>query len=401
MNLSKFALISGIALSIVGCSSDDDATTPTTSIETPASYSFERNGASTVSFSGQTTRILMAEDINSSLLDFDQATAVSLTNKFANENDPFDEEALNTSGKSIKSKTAASADYFTANSALSAAIKADLESFLTLQVEEVFPAQMTSASAGNPGQIDDGSSTRYVNAKGLEYNQAFVKSLIGALMTDQALNNYLSVAVLDEGMNREENDNGITAAGENYTVMEHKWDEAYGYVYGTAPDAANPMLTIGQDDSYLNKYIGRVEGDEDYAGIAQDIFNAFALGRAAIVAGDYELRDQQADVIRDLISKIIGIRAVYYLQQAKVAFAGGETGSAFHDLSEGYGFIYSLQFTRDTATDAPYFTKAEVDAFLGQLMEGNGFWDVEDATLDTISASIAARFNLNLEEAAN
>ena len=49
------------------------------------------------------------------------------------------------------------------------------------------------------------------------------------------------------------------------------------------------------NDSFLNKYLSRVEGDSDFAGIAEEIYNAFKLGRAAIVAKDYTTRNVQAD----------------------------------------------------------------------------------------------------------
>ena len=185
--------------------------------------------------------------------------------------------------------------------------------------------------------------------------------------------------------------------------MEHDWDEAYGYAFGTAQDLSDPRPTIGQDDSFLNKYIGRVEGDPDFEGITDDIFQALNLGRAAIVAGDYEVRDQQAEILRELISELIGIRAVYYLQQAKLSLQQPtpDFGAAFHDLSEGYGFIYSLQFTRKPDTDAPYFTKSEADAFIEDLLDDgpNGLWDVAPATLDTLSEAIADRFEFTVDAA--
>ena len=185
--------------------------------------------------------------------------------------------------------------------------------------------------------------------------------------------------------------------------MEHKWDEAYGYLYGTAANPADPNATLGDDDSFLNKYIARVEADEDFMGIADDIYNAFKLGRAAIVAGDYKLRDEQAEIIREKVSAIIGIRAVYYLQQAKLALetAPVNQGGVFHDLSEAYGFIYSLQFTRKPNTDAPYFTGSQVDAFLTDLLDdgANGLWDVTPETLQILSEQIAAEFDFTIEQA--
>lgn len=389
---------------MVSCDSNDD-----TQLETPATYEFTRNGESTVSFPGQTTRILMAEELTGAINDFENSTEELLLQMYRNQTadggdaDPYENADLNAATKNIKSKVAASSDYFSTNATVSAEIKNQFETWLINQVEEVYPNRNTLAAPGQPGQIADGSSTRYVNGKGLEYNQLVGKSLIGALMTDQILNNYISTSVLDAGTNREDNSNGTTSDGSNYTTMEHKWDEAYGYLFGTATDLANPMPTLGDDDSFLNKYLARVDGDEDFAGIAQEIFDAFKLGRAAIVAGEYDVRDEQAQIIREKLSIVIAVRAVYYLQSGKNALeqSSPDYGAAFHDLSEGYGFIYSLQFTRVPNSDSPYLTKADVDGFLAQLTEGNGLWEVTPETLDDITTEIAAQFDFTIEEAAN
>ena len=39
--------------------------------------------------------------------------------------------------------------------------------------------------------------------------------------------------------------------------MEHKWDEAFGYLYGAEEDETAPVLGV---DSFLNKYLDKVEG---------------------------------------------------------------------------------------------------------------------------------------------
>ncbi len=374
-----------------------------TSIENPATYAFTRNGENTVSFSGQTTRLRMGDEIISALLD-PTTTANELLSMYAHVEGEsnFEETNLNESDKNMRSKTAASIDFFSSNATDQALIRADFDTWLTAQADEVFPNWQMAATIGVAGQLSDGAATRYVNDKGLEYDQLWTKGLIGALVTDQIVNNYLSVAILDEATNREDNDAGLVVDGKSYTNMEHKWDEAYGYVYGLNVDAANPNSDLGAD-SFLNKYIGRVEGDADFAGIADEIFEAFKLGRAAIVAKNYEVRDAQAEIIKQKISEIIGIRAVYYLQQARPSLLQENPayGTAFHDLSEGYGFIYSLQFTRKPNSNDSYFTKAEVDALLTDLMDDgpNGLWDVEDATLESMATEIAARFDFTLEQA--
>ena len=63
-----------------------------------------------------------------------------------------------------------------------------------------------------------------------------------------------------------------------------------------------------------------MKADSDFAGIADDIYDAFKLGRAAIVAKNYTVRDEQVEILREKISMIIGIRAVYYLQGGKSKF---------------------------------------------------------------------------------
>jgi hypothetical protein len=263
----------------------------------------------------------------------------------------------------------------------------------------VFPNWNTIASAGNAGQLQQGGggSVRYMNGKGLEINQAFAKGLIGALMIDQMLNNYLSPIVLDAGTNVADNNNDVLESGKDYTSMEHKWDEAYGYLYGSEPNPAVPVL---DQDPFLSEYLDRVGGDSDFSTLAADIYNAFKLGRAAIVAKNYAVRDQQAKIIKENISKIPAVRGVFYLQASKTNL-GTDNARAFHALSEAYGFIYSLQFTRKPNSTAPYVTKTEVDGYLSQLMAGNGFWDVTDTSIDNISNAIAAKFGFTTAQAAS
>ena len=374
-------------------------------IDNPDSYSFERDGANTVSFSGQTTRIQMATELLGAFID-PSSSLEKLRGMFAHKEgaSDFENADLNASDKSISSKTAASVDYFTDNATDQAFIRADFDGWIQAQVAEVYPNWEVAASAGTAGQLSDGERTRYVSALGLEYNQLFAKGLIGALMTDQVLNNYLSPAVLDEADNVANNNAGTVADGASYTTMEHKWDEAYGYVFGLNADPADPNADLGAD-SFLNEYIERLESDPDFTGIADDIFQAFKLGRAAIIANKYTLRDEQAAIVREKISQVPAVRAIYYLQAGKADLTQEtpDYGSAFHALSEAYGFIYSLQFTRKPGTDGPYFSKSECEAFLADLMDDgeNGLWDVNPETLDNISADIAESYSFTVEQAAS
>ncbi len=398
--LALLAVTAGLTLS--SCSSDDVEIPEDNTLIIPQNFTFERGNASTVNFEGQTTRLQMSAEILSSFNDFENATAESLSDMFANENSPFTSAALNESSKSVKSKVAASKLYFSTNTVESTEIKNDFEAFIEEQMNVVKANKDLLAEPGVPGQIAAGSSERYVNGKGLEMNQAFAKSLIGGLVLDQIVNNYLSKEVLDEGDNRMNNENEVVEEGTNFTTMEHKWDEAYGYLYGDPSiPVANPNSVLNQSqDRLLFNYLGRVDADADFSGLAASTFDAFKKGRAAIVAENYGLRDEQVAIIRENLSKVIAVRAVHYLQGGKTALAEDNFGAAFHELSEGYGFIYSLRFTNDPATNMPYISKAQLDEYKEQLLAGNGFWDVTPATLDQISAEIASAFGFTVEEAA-
>lgn len=401
--LCLFALLT--VISFFGCVDDDDRPfIPEVELEVPATYAFVRNGESTVSFSGQTDRIAMAEELISAMQDEDRSLE-SLNNMFRNPEgiDPFASAELNASTKSVRSKVAASTVGFGTNAVLSAEIKADFDGWLAAQVNEVFPAWNQLAAPGQPGQIADGSSVRYVNANGLEYNQAFAKSLIGALMVDQINNNYLAGAVLDAGTARTDNEAEVLEADKPYTYMEHRWDEAFGYLFGASTTPATPLLDLESADSFLNKYLGRVEGDADYAGIAAEIEEAFRTGRQAIVQNEFAARDEEARKIQDALEKVIAVRAVYYLKQgeANLRATPAQRGAAFHDLSEGYGFIYSLRFFQTRGTDAVLDWYGLSEDYLSRLEnnDGNGWWDINPATLDELAREIAALTGVSVDEA--
>ena len=409
MMIKNWKLVGMLAIvaSLIACNKNDN---PGPNIEEPEFYTFERNGVSTVDFTGQSQRIAMAEEIFGTLTNPEYSGEV-IQAMFTHEpgNNDFSDATLNATDKNVRSKIAASVDYFSANATVAAAIKEDFDAWIAGQANEVFPNWEAEASMGSAGYLQQaGVGTKhYMNANGLEYNQAFAKALTGALMTDQAINHYLSTASLDASTNVEDNDNEIQVAGQPYTAMERYCDEAYGYLYGAADDVANPNATIGADDSFLNKYIGTVNADPDFNTIAADIFNAFKRGRAAIVAGQYSVRDQQADIIKENVSKVIAVRAVYYLQRVKTLLeaANPDYADAFHQLSEGFGFVYSLQFTQNPSTGAPYFSRSEVQDMIDAIYPtdggSNGFWDVQPSALQAVSESITTEFGFTLAEAAN
>ena len=310
--MNKFFYLGLTVLSLSACSSDDDNSGETeiptpNNLEVPETYEFTNEaGESTVSFSGQTQRLQMGEEILDLFEDFG-TTEATLDQMFA-DGTGFADATLDATGKQVRSKTAASDDYFKENVAGQAEVQAVFDGYIASQAATFLSkynrkSDVQDAEAGVAGVIQepanaDGTdgSVRLVNENGLEYKQAFNKGLIGAFTLDQIVNNYLSRALV--AGNQEDNTNDILDEDNNYTKLEHFWDEAYGYVYGNSGD-----------DSFLFKYVGRVAQDVDFETYVQDVETAFITGRAAIVANEYDVVEEQVETLRKLLSEVIAIRA--------------------------------------------------------------------------------------------
>jgi hypothetical protein len=393
LNFTKLLLLL-LTVAFVSCDDDDTVVTMPEPWTAPETYTFERDGVSTISFGGQTTRLSQSNELYDALNSTD-ATVESLTLMFAGDNsvDPvvsagFTDTSLNGTSKLIRSKTSASAI------AGSGAVKELFDNWITEYVTDVIPNVKTATDA-SVGQA--GIYGKYAfNAKGHEIDQLFFKGLIGAFTLDQIINNYIDAAYLESY--KADNDAGvISGSSAPYTTLEHKWDEGFGYLYGHVIDGvAEDLPTAGTSPSgkgnLLMKYFKKVNDSKDTE-IALDVYNAFIMGRAAIVNKDYTVVEAQSKILKQKLSTVIGHYALNYLSGA-IADIGTNVGDArldaFHGLSEGYGFILSLQFTND-GTDSPYFTKAEVDNYLSQI---DNFYTVETATLQTIHDEIKSRFGI-------
>ena len=385
---------------LTSCSNDDNGDS-TVKYEVPTTYTFERGGATTVDFSGQTARLKMLDAMGAAYTtaatDGTILDELQLQNMFSNTGNPFATSELNDSGKNLKSKTAASSDYFTlflggGSTAEKVAVQSFFESQFTTGMQA---SQGNPASAGVAGSYLDGSKMRLFAANGLEPQQVLLKGLMGAVMMDQISNHYLSVNTLDNASIRIENTNKVLAENANFTTMEHYWDEAYGYVYG-ADDAVTNKL------AYWSSYIEQVNADADFNTVSAEINEAFRKGRAAIEANDYLVRDQQIAIIQKNLALVAAVRSVYYLQEGKAKLVTDNGAKAFHALSEGYGFMMALRYTRQPGTENPYFSKQEVDTMLATLLSGpNGLWDIDNLSpkLDAIAAQIASRFGFSVEQA--
>jgi hypothetical protein len=176
-----------------------------------------------------------------------------------------------------------------------------------------------------------------------------------------------------------------------YTSMEHHFDEGFGYVYGQESDITTAASPQG-NGVLFNKYLAKVNTGEEI-GIATEIYDAFKLGRAAIVANNSTVRDAQAEIVKTKMSRVILHKAAHYLRGGAEALSETEIDWAdyLHGMSEGYGFILSLQFTYD-ANGINYFSHAEVNEMLSILESGSGgLWDKTPEQLNEMAAQIEAK----------
>ena len=362
---------------------DDTAEVVEVVVTPPATYAFERNGQSTVSFSGQSARLEMAAELGT-WLNTPMKTAADLDAMF-NDGTGFGNPALAASGKKLGNKTASS-------SIASSTVKPQFDALIVDVTTNVFPNVANDASAGTPGTYTDagGGRTVIINEKGHEINQLFIKGLMGALVCDQIIWGYLSTGKLDGGTNVADNDAGTLVDGKSYTTMEHYWDEGFGYLYGLDTDLTTAEVEKGSSggDVLVSKYMNKVN-TSSLPGISQEIYDAFKHGRAAIVAGAYDVRDEQADIVTTKLSHIIGRKAADYLNSGADKIDAGTWADAHHALSEGWGFILSLQFTKDPNTGSPYYSNSEVNSMLSQI---DDFWTVAPADLRSMASSIESKF---------
>jgi len=336
----------------------------------PDTYEFFRNDESTVYYNGQTCRLQMAEDIYDALND-ESYTAEQVLEMF-NEGTGFPNEY--DCGKNIGNRTAQTSEF-------PEYIKLQFDQMIEEYFSEVVPNFNNPASVGVSGEIFEECGGNYgykVNGKGLEIDQVFIKGLMGAMVIDQINNKYLNRVLNNESSN---DTNELNPLG--YTDMEHDLDEAFGFLYGynnyhvggNNNNADSPAEGYGL---LVNKYLYKINDDNNCYGIAGAIYHAFVIARHAIVTNNYVERDFQINVIKSLLNKVIINRALHYLiYSAETIESGCPVSDTFHDLSQAYGFILALQFT-------DYFDTNQVENILNQMIDGNGLWDITVSEINDI-----------------
>ncbi|MBP9152898.1 MAG: DUF4856 domain-containing protein, partial [Flavobacteriales bacterium] len=341
--LNYLSLLIFISIISSSCNKDDDK------LGVPATYEFTRNGASTVDVSGQIQRLDMLSQLGTYMKSANTVGSASLDENllkdmFRNQNNPFTGQTYT---KDLKSKCFAS----------------DTTTFLQFLEEAALVSQATgTASNGTAGVLVEGSTDLTkgyrVTANGLELAQVVEKGLMGAVFYYQAMEIYLS----GDRMGSVGNDD--FAAGENYTDMEHYFDEAFGY-FG-APTDFPSSVSIG-DSQFWAKYCN-TRNEELYPGINDEIATAFRTARAAITAKDYEARDAAIEVIMEKWAIVSAASAIDYLNQA-LSTSGTPEYKRHHVMSEAIGFMLALKyhFNGGNSKFPPHYTYSHIEDALMEV----------------------------------
>lgn len=322
-----------VLVGMTSCS-DDDAQPDYT---IPSVYSFEN-----VSYSGQTQRLAQFTELKSYMAT-SQTSGVALdANRLQAmySNDAANAQWAGTyeDSKQLRSKTLSS-------------VQADFDALLA---ELAVASQSTvSGEAGVSGVITsiDGEKSYLIGADGLDHAQVIEKSLMGACLY------YQSTAVYF-GSDRMDVDNETVTPGEG-TEMEHHWDEAFGYL-GVPIDFPTSLDGLVFWGNYSNNY-------NAILGSNQAIMDAMLKGRAAISNNDLTARDEAITEARDAWELVAVGGALHYLNVGINSF--DDKAIALHGLSEGIGFLYSLQFNPTSK-----MTNTQVNELL-TLMAGSADFD--------------------------
>jgi hypothetical protein len=242
--------------------------------------------------------------------------------------------------------------------------------------------------------ITTGDKKRHVSANGLEYAEILEKSLYGALLYDQMVDDYLSDS--QSGVDNEEGNNILSA--EDYelygTERQHKFDEAFGYFGAEAATYPNQANSSNGDGIFLANYTFDFSDETEAmygVNLAKATMNAFVVGRSVLKAGqgndfaqeniNEELFNAARADIKLYVEAGMAASAIHYLNEAIMDVSEAEK---LHHLSEALGFIYAMSFNSDGRLSPEESHKAlmalgwsATDSSLNGIY-GINLWEVSD-----------------------
>jgi len=358
-------------LFIVGCAEDEDAEDEEAAIEVPTAYTFDSRfieGKSSVSYSGQTVRNLLWQDLKITTDSVAKSGAKALTandfNKLYDHKDASNMKTITTAGG-----TPLVADSYSAISTgknLKGKISKDPVIGYGQPADALMQEWFKTIAENCKDSSKLGTAAAYTDENGANLSQMINKVLVGAVHYYQSTGVYLN-GILEQDNSKQYKDDTT----KTYTAMEHKWDEAFGY-FGSARDYlrySDAQLAgktpaefcfdsngDGQIDfkSEYNFGLSRNAGKRDKGGsgidFTKEIFQAFLTGRATIAGeGDINQVAAQREIAAAGMEKVIAATVIHYINDtlddmSKIGTADESKSNLSKHWSEMKGFTVSLQY---------------------------------------------------------
>jgi hypothetical protein len=380
LSLQKMAAYSlALSMTLVACSKDDDDDMPKinqvndSKVETPATYEFQSNGSSSVSYSGQTDRLNQVAEMKAYIQQAtDDSTSISeqaLIDMFRNTGGNGNGNFSFTSTKQLENKTFIN----------------DQQYFLDLfQAADLASDSITvQAADGKAGILTRSSGSKFlVDTNGHEFTQAIEKGLMGATFFYQITSVYLSEDKIGAAVN-----NTDLESGKNYTAMEHHMDEAFGYV-GAPVDFEsnyNGTGTLRYWGKYSNSHDNLIDCNDN-------LMNAFKTARAAITAKEMDVKDEQVVLINAEMERIAAASAIHYINEA-IQIGNSSEGDRIHVLSDAYYFLKALKYA---SVEHRRISAVQVNTLLNTF--GMNMWQVSTPDLNQVKSTLSSIYGFESVE---
>jgi hypothetical protein len=361
------------------------------SVSVPTNYAFvDANGVSTVVYTGQTARLLLIHDIQTAARAAkgtgSPITAASILKYYYN----ADADSLD-----ILMPVGALARFHTKYAQIQGGrflndkISPDTVIGYGVTADSLVKRWAAQIAANSQDAGKRATEEVYLDANGMDLSQMISKVLAGAVAYYQASEIYFKDITA--------RNNTALVSGTNYTEMEHRWDEAFGY-FGASRDYVSNYLdtnfvsaatsfkdvnTDGKIDfrsefnfSMMGRYTARRDlgiAGQDWNG---DAFRAFVKGRALISAKkSTEAIAAQRAIALDIWDKVYASNTISYIKnvQGKLATDVSTTRVGVSGAwSELKAFAVCLQFNSSRKISNADLVKLQTWIGNGPVMTGPG-----------------------------
>ncbi len=262
--------------------------------------------------------------------------------------------------------------------------QADLKSFK--DAAEAIDKEV-KAVKGTAGYLEDNSKDkmkkRLVNANGVEIEQAFKKGMIGAFQL--------------YGLNKSI-DEVLKASDEK--VRKEALNKAIVYLLGDL-SFTKTRDEYSKAGNSFGKYLISVAGLEAplFKGIDKKLYTAMA--KAYLNISDLDKVKTYLAEINKYANLVVASRGVHYIfgYTQKLREKGATDGHIIHELSEGLGFIYSLQFASKFPKEGTYMTKEHALEFTSVNLWDEATDKTGKSVLDKGSIEVAQMFGFEPADA--